>query len=112
MTTPERVGNFFRKSLLCNGCRSCVRLRGGSQLFQRPLDLLAVRVVKLQREGLAIVGNSALILPDESERIGTAGKRRGHIWIEPDRFAEILYCAIVPLPSRVDETAIAEGDGV
>src|SRR5712692_1543454 len=104
--------NFFGKSPLCDGCRSCVALRGGSQLFQYLPDLLAARVVKLQREGLAIVRDGAFILPDESERIGAARKTRGDTGGEPDRFVEVLYCAIVPLPSRVDETAIAEGRGV
>src|SRR5215470_7250383 len=71
-TAGNGEGCRFRKSLLCNGCRSCVALRRGSQPFHYRLDPPAARVVKLQREGLAIVRNGTLILPDESERVGTA----------------------------------------
>src|SRR5215470_9064526 len=105
-------GSRFGKSPLCNGSRSWVPLRGGSELFQYPLDLPAAGVIKLQREGLAVVRDRAFILPDESERIGAAGKCRRDIGIEPDRFVEVLNGAIVALPSRVDEAAIAEGGGV
>src|SRR5712664_298782 len=100
------------KSALCDGSRSCVPLRGRSELLQYPLDLVTVGVVKLQRERLAVVRHGAFILPDESERIGAAGECRGDIGIKPDCFVEVLYRAIIPLPSRVEEAAIAEGGSV
>src|SRR6266436_4935162 len=102
----------FGKSALCDGGRSGVPLRGRSQLFQYSLDLVTAGVVKLQRERLAVVGDGAFILPDESERIGAARECHGDIGIKPDCFVEVLYRAIIPLPSRVDEAAIAEGGGV
>src|SRR5262245_16640261 len=37
---------------------------------------------------------------------------RADAGIKPDRFVEVLYCAIIPLHSRVDETAIVERNGV
>src|SRR5258708_8609856 len=74
--------------------------------------MLPVRVVKLQREGLAIVRNGPFILANKSQGIGTARKMRADTGIKPDRFVEVPYRAIVPLHSRVDETPIAKGNGV
>src|SRR5262245_49396436 len=99
-------------SPICNRCRSCVSLGVDSELFQCSLDLPPVRVVKLQREGLSIVRNGPFILADKSQRIGAARKMRANTGIEPDRFVEVLYRAIIPLHSRVHETAIVEGNGV
>src|SRR5215831_2483318 len=103
---------FLQESPLFDCCRRYFPIRGDSELLQRVPDLPASAVVELQREGPAIVGDGAFILPDESERIGAAKKRRRHLWIEPDRLVEVLYRTIISLPPRVDEAAIAERGGV
>src|SRR5258708_886789 len=52
------------------------------------------------------------ILANKSQGIGTARKMRADTGIKPDLFVEVPYRAIVPLHSRVDEAAIAKGNGV
>src|SRR5215471_11775831 len=111
-STSQYFRDLSRKSPPCRHCRRCLPPRGGSELFQHLVNLLAARVVKRQREGFAIVGDGPFILPDESERESAARKCGGDVGIEADRFVEVLYGAIVLLPSRIKQTAIEEGGGV
>jgi hypothetical protein len=56
-----------------------------------------------------VVRYGPFILPDESERMGAAGKRCRYIWIEPDRFVVVVDGAIVIPPAQMNIASAIEG---